>query len=54
MQKGIVAEYDEWGPELVLKVYDPSLGMKGFLVIDNTKLGLGKGGLRKQSTNRTM
>ena len=39
-------EYDKWGPELVLKIYDPSIGMTGFLVIDNTLLGPGKGGIR--------
>ena len=31
---------------MVLKIYDPSLGMMGFLVIDNTVLGPGKGGIR--------
>lgn len=38
--------YDQWGPELQLTVHDPSLGMTGFLVIDNTVLGPGKGGIR--------
>ncbi|MCH7552221.1 Glu/Leu/Phe/Val dehydrogenase, partial [Patescibacteria group bacterium] len=42
-------EYDTWGPELVLKIYDPSLGMSGFLVIDNSVLGPGKGGIRMTS-----
>ena len=42
-------EYDTWGPELVLKIYDPTLGMSGFLVIDNTVLGPGKGGIRMTS-----
>jgi len=37
---------DNFGPEYLIEVYDPKLGMKGFLVIDNTKLGLGKGGIR--------
>lgn len=37
---------DKFGPEYVLKVYDPEIGMEGFLVIDNTVLGLGKGGIR--------
>jgi len=37
---------DEWGPEKILSVYDPKTGMKGFLVIDNTALGPGKGGIR--------
>ena len=37
---------DEFGPEYVIEVYDPKIGMEGFLVIDNTALGLGKGGIR--------
>jgi len=37
---------DELGPERILKVYDPKLKMEGFLVIDNTVLGPGKGGFR--------
>lgn len=37
---------DQFGPELVLQVWDPKLGMEGFLVIDNTTLGPGKGGIR--------
>jgi len=37
---------DKFGPEYVVEVYDPALGMEGFLVIDNTTLGPGKGGIR--------
>ncbi len=37
---------DKFGPEYVVKVYVPTLQMQGFLVIDNTKLGPGKGGIR--------
>lgn len=37
---------DKIGPEVVVKVYDPKLGMRGFLVVDNTLLGPGKGGIR--------
>ena len=37
---------DKFGPEYVLRVYDPEIGMEGFLVIDNTTLGPGKGGIR--------
>jgi len=37
---------DEFGPEYVIRIYDPKLNMEGFLVIDNTILGPGKGGLR--------
>ncbi|MBI4050296.1 MAG: Glu/Leu/Phe/Val dehydrogenase [Candidatus Doudnabacteria bacterium] len=37
---------DKFGPEYILEVYDPRVGMQGFLVIDNTVLGAGKGGIR--------
>ena len=37
---------DEWGPEKILEVYDPKVDMEGILVIDNTSLGPGKGGIR--------
>ena len=37
---------DEWGPEKIIQTYDPKTGMKGILVIDNTALGPGKGGIR--------
>lgn len=39
---------DEWGPEKVVLTYDPETGMRGILVIDNTALGPGKGGIRFQ------
>lgn len=44
MEKEIIK--DEFGPELILKIYDPKINMEGFLVIDNTVLGPGKGGIR--------
>lgn len=44
MDKEIIK--DEFGPELILKIYDPKIKMEGFLVIDNTILGPGKGGIR--------
>jgi len=37
---------DEWGPEKVILVYDPDNGMRGVLIIDNTAMGPGKGGIR--------
>ncbi|MEK6810960.1 MAG: Glu/Leu/Phe/Val dehydrogenase [Nanoarchaeota archaeon] len=37
---------DDVGPEKILEVYDPSTGMRGFTVIDNTALGPAKGGIR--------
>lgn len=38
--------HDELGPEKILEVYEPVTEMHGFLIIDNTKLGIGKGGIR--------
>ena len=42
----ISAFLDKWGPERVVQVYDPDIRMQGYLVIDNTTLGPGKGGIR--------
>ncbi len=42
--------YDEFGPEKILEVYDPKTEMRGFVVIDNTRLGPGKGGIRMTSS----
>lgn len=39
-------QHDNYGPEYLLEVYDAKTGMRGFLVIDNTALGPGKGGIR--------
>lgn len=43
-------EVDGFGPEKVVEVYDPLVGMRGVLVIDNTVLGPGKGGIRMTPT----
>jgi len=43
-------EKDEFGPEQILEVSDEKVGMKGVVVIDNTKLGPGKGGIRMTPT----
>ncbi|HIH37953.1 Glu/Leu/Phe/Val dehydrogenase [Candidatus Woesearchaeota archaeon] len=48
-----MVNYDEWGPELVFEVYDQKTGMKGVVVIDNTALGPGKGGIRMTKTVST-
>jgi glutamate dehydrogenase/leucine dehydrogenase len=37
---------DEWGPERIVEVYDVKHKMHGVLVIDNTAIGPGKGGIR--------
>jgi glutamate dehydrogenase/leucine dehydrogenase len=39
-------KYDEFGPEKIIQVYDPKTGLHAYLVIDNTTLGPGKGGIR--------
>ena len=41
-----MVEYDAFGPEKIINVYHPKTGMRGVLVIDNTALGPGKGGIR--------
>ena len=41
-----MVEYDEFGPEKILRVYDSKTKMHGILVIYNTTLGPGKGGVR--------
>ena len=53
MNVKIEAFADEWGPEKILQVYDPKTGMNGVLVVDNTTLGPGKGGIRMMSTITT-
>lgn len=42
--------YDAYGPEKVVEVYNAKVGMKGFVVVDNTALGPGKGGIRMTPT----
>ena len=43
-------EFDSIGPEKVITVYNAKIGMKGFVVIDNTAMGPGKGGIRMTPT----
>lgn len=38
--------FDEFGPERILEVYDPKTKMHGVLVVHNTARGPGKGGIR--------
>ncbi|MCS7134900.1 MAG: Glu/Leu/Phe/Val dehydrogenase [Candidatus Aenigmarchaeota archaeon] len=45
-----ISSYDEFGPEKIIQTYDAKSGMKGILVIDNTALGPGKGGIRMTPT----
>lgn len=42
--------FDEFGPEKTLEVFDPKTGMHGFVCIDNTSLGPAKGGIRMTPT----
>lgn len=37
---------DAIGPELVIEVHRQDIGLEGYLVIDNTAYGPGKGGIR--------
>lgn len=39
-------KHDNFGPEYLVEVSDPKVNMLGFLVVDNTVLGPGKGGIR--------
>lgn len=41
-----MANFDEFGPEKIIRVYDPKSGMRGVMVIDNTRRGIAKGGIR--------
>jgi len=43
-------EFDGFGPEKVFIVHNPKVGLRGFVVIDNTALGPGKGGIRLTRT----
>jgi len=45
-----MVEFDDYGPEKVFEVYNAKVGMHGFVVIDNTALGPGKGGIRMTPT----
>jgi len=41
-----VVAFGEFGPEEIVQIYDLKTGIRGFVVIDNTALGIGKGGVR--------
>ena len=49
-QVNVSAFQDKWGPEEVVQVYDPETQMQGVLVVDNTSLGPGKGGIQISPT----
>lgn len=46
----ISALCDEFGPEKIIEVHNHKAGMHGFVVIDNTNRGPGKGGIRMTPT----
>ena len=46
-------KFDDFGPEKIVEVYDAKSGMHGVVVIDNTWLGPGKGGIRMTPTVST-
>ncbi|MFH1234218.1 MAG: Glu/Leu/Phe/Val dehydrogenase, partial [Candidatus Diapherotrites archaeon] len=45
-----MVEFDGYGPQKIIQVYNPKVGLRGFVVIDNTALGPGKGGCRLTAT----
>ena len=45
-----MVDFDGFGPEKIIQVYHPKTGMRGVVVIDNTALGPGKGGIRMTPT----
>jgi len=45
-----LVDFDEFGPEKILEVTNPKVGMHGFVVIDSTALGPAKGGIRMTSS----
>ncbi len=45
-----MVDFDAFGPEKIINVYHPKTGMRGVLVVDNTALGPGKGGIRMTPT----
>jgi len=49
-ETNVSAFLDKWGPVHVLHVYDPDINMYGILVIDNTTLGPGCGGISIKPT----
>ncbi|QQG40065.1 MAG: Glu/Leu/Phe/Val dehydrogenase [Candidatus Aenigmatarchaeota archaeon] len=42
--------YDGFGPERIYDIYNPKLGLRGFVVLDNLALGVAKGGIRMTPT----
>lgn len=45
-----MVNYDEFGPEKIINVYNAKVGMQGVVVLDNLSLGPAKGGIRMTPT----
>src|SRR3989344_5260991 len=45
-----MVEFDAYGPEKIIEVYNPKVGMRGYVILDNLALGPAKGGIRMTST----
>ena len=45
-----MVNFDGFGPEKIIEVYNPKVGMHGFVVLDNLSRGPGKGGIRMTPT----
>src|SRR3989338_6805474 len=43
-----MVEFDAYGPEKILQVYNPKVGMRGFVVLDNLSLGPAMGGIHHE------
>ncbi|MEE9406382.1 MAG: Glu/Leu/Phe/Val dehydrogenase [Candidatus Aenigmarchaeota archaeon] len=43
-------DHDDFGPEKVITIFNPKVDLHGIVVIDNTALGPGKGGIRMTPT----
>ena len=45
-----MTKFDDFGPEKIIEIHHPKTGMHGFLIVDSTALGPGKGGIRMTPT----
>ncbi len=45
-----MVEFDAYGPEKIIEVYNPKVGMRGYVILDNLALGPAKGGIRMTPT----
>ncbi len=45
-----MVNFDGFGPEMIVEIHNPKIGVRGFAVIHNTALGPAKGGIRMTPT----